>query len=261
MGAPASAVPDIRGSSPAPPLRRRPGRGAQLLAVGAGIGLAATLALVPGSEQPGALSARGEVLIALGRLCGLAGAYALLISVLLVARLAPLERAVEHPQLVRWHRRLAPWTLLLIAAHGALVAGGYAQQARTGPLRELWLLITTFPGVLAATVGFLLLAAAGVTSYRRLRRRMAYETWWTVHLYTYSGSRWPSPTRSPPERRSSAIPSRGRPGPSSGWGRWAWSSPTASSCRCCAPHGIARASSPRGPRRRESCRSPSPDGR
>ena len=133
MGAPASAVPDIRGSSPAPPLRRRPGRGAQLLAVGAGIGLAATLALVPGSEQPGALSAGGEVLIALGRLCGLAGAYALLISVLLVARLAPLERAVEHPQLVRWHRRLAPWTLLLIAAHGALVAGGLCAAGADGP--------------------------------------------------------------------------------------------------------------------------------
>ena len=39
--------------------------------------------------------------------------------------------------------------------------------------------------MLAATVGGALLIAAGVTSYRLARRRMAYETWWAVHLYTY----------------------------------------------------------------------------
>ena len=33
--------------------------------------------------------------------------------------------------------------------------------------------------------GFVLLIAAGVTSYRLARRRLAYETWWSVHLYTY----------------------------------------------------------------------------
>jgi ferredoxin-NADP reductase len=39
--------------------------------------------------------------------------------------------------------------------------------------------------VLAATAGFALLMAAGVTSYRIARRRMSHETWWAVHLYTY----------------------------------------------------------------------------
>src|SRR3954451_22202298 len=39
--------------------------------------------------------------------------------------------------------------------------------------------------MLAATVGSVLLFAAGITSYRLARRRMAYETWWSVHLYTY----------------------------------------------------------------------------
>jgi len=29
------------------------------------------------------------------------------------------------------------------------------------------------------------LVAAGVTSYQKARARMAYETWWSVHLYTY----------------------------------------------------------------------------
>jgi ferredoxin-NADP reductase len=39
--------------------------------------------------------------------------------------------------------------------------------------------------VLAATAGSVCLFAAGISSYRLARRRMAYETWWSVHLYTY----------------------------------------------------------------------------
>jgi ferredoxin-NADP reductase len=46
-------------------------------------------------------------------------------------------------------------------------------------------LLLTYPGIVAATVGSLCLFAAGISSYRLARRRMAYETWWSVHLYTY----------------------------------------------------------------------------
>jgi predicted ferric reductase len=159
--------------------------GAQLLAGAAGVGLIITIGLALGSESLGALGVAGEALIALGRLTGLVAAYAMLLLVVLVARLPPLERVAGHPRLVHWHRRIAPWPLVLIAAHGVFITVGYAQQARTGPLHELWVLLTTYPGVLAGTVGFLLLVAAGVTSYRRARARLAYETWWAVHLYTY----------------------------------------------------------------------------
>src|SRR6202012_5244942 len=46
-------------------------------------------------------------------------------------------------------------------------------------------LLTTYPGILTATTAFVLLITAGVTSARIARRRMRYETWWIVHLYTY----------------------------------------------------------------------------
>ena len=39
--------------------------------------------------------------------------------------------------------------------------------------------------MLGAAVATLLLFLAGISSYKRARRRMRYETWWTVHLYTY----------------------------------------------------------------------------
>jgi ferredoxin-NADP reductase len=109
----------------------------------------------------------------------------MLIAVVLVARLPALDRAIGQDRLVRWHRRLAPWPLFLIAGHGALITVGYAQAAHTGALRQLGVLLMSYPGVLAATAGFGLLAMAGITSYRRARAKMRHETWWAVHLYTY----------------------------------------------------------------------------
>src|SRR6478672_10216364 len=159
--------------------------GANALAALAGVGLAATIALTLSTETVTALHARGEPLIALGRLAGMVAAYAMLVLVLLVARLPVIERVAGHDQLVAWHRTLGPWPLYLVAGHGALITLGYAQRAKAGPLRQFWTLLSTYPGVLAGTAGFALLVAAGVTSYRKARRRLAYETWWAVHLYTY----------------------------------------------------------------------------
>ena len=157
----------------------------QWLAALATTGLAVTLGLAVGTAGP--LGAPGGVATAAGRLTGLLGTYLMLIVVLLVGRLPALEHAVGQDRLVRWHRRLAPWPLLLIAAHGALIAVGYGQAVRSGPFYEFGVLLTSYPGVLAATAGFGLLAMAGVTSYRMARAKMRHETWWVVHLYVYLG--------------------------------------------------------------------------
>src|SRR6185295_15997136 len=112
-------------------------------------------------------------------------AYAMVVVVLLVARVPPLERAIGQDRLVAWHRRLGPWPLYLLLGHAVLITVGYAQQAHDGVLHQFGRLLLTYPGILAATAGSILLFAAGITSYRLARRRMAYETWWSVHLYTY----------------------------------------------------------------------------
>jgi predicted ferric reductase len=166
------------------PARRRPWV-VDLLAAAAGIGLGVTIGLEVTAETTGSLSAPGGIATALGRLAGLLAAYAMVVVVLLVARVAPLERAIGQDRLVAWHRRLGPWPLYLLLAHAVLITVGYARQAGDGVLHQLGQLLLTYPGILAATAGSLLLFAAGITSYRLARRRMAYETWWSVHLYTY----------------------------------------------------------------------------
>lgn len=152
-----------------------------------GVGLGITLALAIGAETTSGIQAPGGIATALGRLTGLVGAYGLLIVLLLAARLPALERVVGQDRLIGWHRRLAPWTLVAIAAHGVLIGVGYAQAAGMDPVQQLGVLIVSYPWVLAATAGFALLVAAGVTSYRIARRRLSHETWWVVHLYTYLG--------------------------------------------------------------------------
>jgi DMSO/TMAO reductase YedYZ heme-binding membrane subunit len=71
-------------------------------------------------------------------------------------------------------------------AHGLLITIGYAQGALRGVLHEFWVILTTLPGMLMATAGFVLFMAAGVTSYRIARRRISHEAWRLVHLTTYA---------------------------------------------------------------------------
>jgi predicted ferric reductase len=170
--------------------RSRPGhaprrRVADVLAVVAGLGLGVTLGLVISGETRGTLAAPGGWFIAGGRLAGFAAAYLMLVMVVIIGRLPWLERAVGQDRLVRWHRRIGPWPLGLITAHVVLITLGYAQLAKVGALRQLWVFLSSYPDLLAATVGFCLLVMAGMTSIKIARRHLKYETWWIVHLYTY----------------------------------------------------------------------------
>ena len=151
----------------------------------AGLGLGITVALGVTAESWSSLNSAGGWLTAGGRMAGLVGTYLMLIVVLLAGRVPIVERTLGQDVLMRWHRKLAPWTLVLIAAHGTLITVGYAESARTGALHQFGQLLTTYPGILTATVGFVLLVMAAVTSARIAKRRMRYETWWAVHLYTY----------------------------------------------------------------------------
>jgi len=155
-----------------------------LFVVGAGLGITLALAL---SDVGRTLAMPGGRFLAVGRVSGLLGAYLMLVMVLLASRFAPLERAIGQDRLVRWHRLLAPWPLSLITVHVVTITLGYAQSAKTGALRELWVFVSGVPNMLAAAAGFALLLLVAATSWRVARRRLEYETWWAVHLYFYLG--------------------------------------------------------------------------
>jgi len=47
-------------------------------------------------------------------------------------------------------------------------------------------MLTKFYWMWAALGGFILMILAGVTSYKKARAKMSYETWWIIHIYTYA---------------------------------------------------------------------------
>ncbi len=165
------------------PVRRRKAPNAFFVLVGLGLGI--VIGITVNAESARAFSAPGGVAMELGRLAAMIGTYLLLVTVVLAGRLPVIERVLGHDRLIRWHRWLGPWPILLLTAHAVLTTLGYAQSERTGWARELWTFLTTYKGLLLAFVAFGLIVMAGVTSYRAVRRRMAHETWWVIHLYMY----------------------------------------------------------------------------
>ncbi|MEA2136067.1 MAG: hypothetical protein QOC68_3976 [Solirubrobacteraceae bacterium] len=128
-----------------------------------------------------------SLLVGLGRVSGLLGAYLVLVELLLLARLPLLERLIGFDRLTAWHRRNGRVCLTLLLAHAALVTAGYTIGDRISLPAEVSLLWTGYPGVVTATAGLVLLVGVVVTSVAVARRRLRYEMWYFVHLYAYLG--------------------------------------------------------------------------
>jgi predicted ferric reductase len=120
-----------------------------------------------------------------GRITGLLAGYLLAVLLALMARVPALERGVGTDTLARWHAMAGRYTVTLAVAHTLLIIWGYAVTAHTGVVPETGTLLTSYPDVLMATVATGMLVVIGVVSARAARRRLRYETWHFVHLYTY----------------------------------------------------------------------------
>jgi predicted ferric reductase len=122
-----------------------------------------------------------------GRLTALIGTYLLLWQLVLLARLPWLERAFGMDRLVWLHRWNAYVALVLITVHVVAQTIGYQLDDNFSTMRQLGDFIEHYEGLLPAIAGFVLLIVVTVLSIEIARRRLAYETWYFVHLYSYLG--------------------------------------------------------------------------
>src|ERR1035437_4884395 len=129
----------------------------------------------------------GEALTTLGRLTGLSAADAMLIQVLLMARIPWVERSFGQDTLVQWHRWLGFGSFTAMGLHIGLITLGYAGTGQTGLLPQAWDLVWNYPGMLLATAGSAALVMVVATSLRAARRRLRYESWHLLHLYAHLG--------------------------------------------------------------------------
>lgn len=126
-----------------------------------------------------------NALIVMGRLAGLYGALFMAFQLVLVARLPWLDHRIGMDRLTSWHRWVGFGLLWTLMSHAVFIAFGYAEGTSMGPVGELVELAETTEGVLRAIVALVLIMIIGGVSARYARRRLAYETWHFIHLYTY----------------------------------------------------------------------------
>jgi predicted ferric reductase len=124
-------------------------------------------------------------LTALGQLAALEGTWLALVGLVLMTRSPWLDEAFGMDRLARAHRWIGFATVWLLGGHLVLTVSGYALGDGQGVLAELVTLVLTYPYVLWALAGFALMVMVGVMSIRASRRRVSYETWYFLHLYSY----------------------------------------------------------------------------
>jgi predicted ferric reductase len=151
--------------------------------VGVGLLVAGMWVVHGGLDQLG--SAAG-LATGLGQITALVGTYLALAQVVLMARVPWIDQVVGSDRLMAWHRWLGVGTITLILAHVLLSTLGWAMWSGSGVIREFLALNETWD-VFAATIGTVLVAIVAVTSIAAIRRRLAYETWYGIHLYAYLG--------------------------------------------------------------------------
>ena len=159
--------------------------GADWASIVVGLGLGLTIAMFVETTTRDDWNSVYDVITSISRIAALVGSYLALVGLVLVSRISWVEKSVGHDRLVIWHRKLGPWSLYLITAHVLFVIVGYAGVDQVPLAVELWRMILRFPWMLPAVIAFVFFAMAGITSYKKARAKMSYETWWTIHLYTY----------------------------------------------------------------------------
>ena len=127
-----------------------------------------------------------SILLALGRLFGLLAAGCALLQFMLMGRSPWLEAAFGLENLAKLHRLNGYATITLIVIHPILLTFGYAGLSGTGLLAQYVQFITKFEDVWRALIAEILFVSVVVSSIYIVRKHLAYERWYWVHLMVYA---------------------------------------------------------------------------
>jgi predicted ferric reductase len=129
----------------------------------------------------------GDAFNGIGRITGLLGTYLVLCQLLLFARTSWLESAFGFERLSVLHRWNGFLSVSLLVAHAAFQTIGYALGDGKDVVAQLADFITRYTGLLGAIAGLGLFITIGAVSITIARRKLSYETWYYIHLYSYVG--------------------------------------------------------------------------
>jgi predicted ferric reductase len=119
------------------------------------------------------------------QLTGISASFAGLAGMALVGRPLAIEHRYGLDRVFIWHRILGETMAVLVGFHvmSAVFSWGYGAGFGAAIIdltgRDSYMAL--------AFVGALIIGAVTVTSLRSIRRQMAYETWYFIHLLAYAG--------------------------------------------------------------------------
>ncbi|HEX5994847.1 MAG TPA: ferredoxin reductase family protein [Jiangellales bacterium] len=128
----------------------------------------------------------GIGLIEAGRITGMVAGYLLLVQVLMMSRVAWLDRTISANNLVGAHRDLGFALVLVVLLHVALTIVGYAKLSEVSLVAQTSSMLTTFEDMTSALVATGILVGTGLLAIRVVRARLPYELWHVLHLSTYA---------------------------------------------------------------------------
>lgn len=127
-----------------------------------------------------------EVATGVGIVAGLVGTDLLLIMLILAARIPIIDRTFGHDKALALHRKLGKPVLYLIVGHMLLLLIGYGISSGNNIVAEAIDIIVNLPDMGWAFIGTGLMILVVVTSLVIVRRKLAYQFWYAVHLLSYA---------------------------------------------------------------------------
>ncbi len=115
---------------------------------------------------------------------GVHAALVAALQILLVARLPWLDRRIGMDRLAAWHRWVGFALVWTVVTHAVIVVLGYSALGGESP-GATFLSLAAVPASLLGMLAAALFVGVAVTSVRRVRRKLRYETWHGVHLLLY----------------------------------------------------------------------------
>lgn len=138
-------------------------------------------------SQSGALLFDGntyDLLLSLGRICALLAVFFILLQLILIGRVAWVERLFGLDHLSRVHHWNGHLSFVFLIAHPILITYAYTAGKQTF-FSQFGSMIFGSDDLLQAAIAVVLIIVIIGTSITIARRKLKYESWYYVHLGTY----------------------------------------------------------------------------
>ncbi|MFA6514173.1 MAG: ferredoxin reductase family protein [Patescibacteria group bacterium] len=138
-------------------------------------------------DRSGSLLSFGQtgLIIALGRIFGLLAVYLVLWQLVLIGRIKFIEKVFGHDKLAIVHHINGLISWIFIFLHPLFIILGYKLANEVSFWQQTNEFLFHWEGMLGAILAVIIFMVVIVTSVIAIKKKLRYETWYFIHLFTY----------------------------------------------------------------------------